>query len=105
MRRNNILKEISYKDNYVHQSNNIINILKRNSYIKPYVNDILNGNYNKTITLINNDTFITCVIKPYVDELKLYSDGFKIDIMNLKIELNKLDSTNSILYKIERDGI
>ena len=55
--------------------------------------------------MINNDTFITCVIKPYVDELKLYSDGFKIDIMNLKIELNKLDSTNSIIYKIERDGI
>jgi hypothetical protein len=49
MRRNNILKEISYKDNYVHQANNIINILKRNSYIKPYVNDILNGNYNKQL--------------------------------------------------------
>jgi hypothetical protein len=43
MRRNNILKEISYKDNYIHHANNIINMLKRNSYIKPYVNDILNG--------------------------------------------------------------
>ena len=37
MRRNNILKEISYKDNYIHQANNIINKFKRNSYVKPYI--------------------------------------------------------------------
>ena len=49
MRRSNILKKISYNDNYIHQANNIINILKRNRYIKPYVNDILNGNYNKQL--------------------------------------------------------